>query len=106
MFATKGRLKVTLFVVGALAIGFGMYGAFQVDEVYGGWAYQHDTEIEYDERKYSSSSSTKMVTCTICNKVKREQKKRFLNTRSTKSQNTFILMNMVIGGLRLNQLSM
>jgi hypothetical protein len=75
MFAIKGRLKVTLFVVGALVVSWGMYAGFQVDEVYGGWAYKHDTEITYDERKYSSSSSKKMVTCTICNKVKREQKK-------------------------------
>ena len=29
MFATKGRLKVSLLVVGVLIVGLGMYGAFQ-----------------------------------------------------------------------------
>ena len=33
MFATKGRLKVSLLVVGVLVVGLGMYGAFQLQEV-------------------------------------------------------------------------
>ena len=32
MFAAKGRLKVTLLVVGGLVVGLGMMAAFQVDE--------------------------------------------------------------------------
>ena len=75
MNAVKGRLKVTLLVIGVLVVGLGMYVSFHVDEAYGGGGWQHDTEITYDEKKYSSSSSTKKVTCTMCNKVKRKQTK-------------------------------
>lgn len=32
MFTTKGRLKVSLLVVGVLVVGLGRYGAFQVQE--------------------------------------------------------------------------
>ena len=33
MFATKGRLKVTLLVVGFLVVSLGMYAGFQVQDV-------------------------------------------------------------------------
>lgn len=33
MFAVKGRLKVTLLIVGVLVLGLGLHAAFQVQEV-------------------------------------------------------------------------
>lgn len=35
MFAIKGRLKVTLFVMAALTVSLGLYVVSQVDDVYG-----------------------------------------------------------------------
>ena len=75
MFAVKGQLKVSLLVVSVLVVSLGMYAGFHVDKVYGGGGWQHDTEVTLDEQKISSQSSKKKVTCTMCNQVKREQKK-------------------------------
>lgn len=35
MFSTKGRLKVTLLVVGVLVVGLGMYVVFHALDAYG-----------------------------------------------------------------------
>ena len=77
MFATKGRLKVALMVVGFLVVGFGMYGAVQVREAkahspyYCGW--YHGLQHRPDSNNpYKSSSITQLSqrtitgTCSVC----------------------------------------
>ena len=47
MFATKGRLKVTLLVVGVLAVGFGLYAAFDIHDAHAHTAAIHSWDISY-----------------------------------------------------------
>lgn len=68
MFATKGRLKVTLLVVGILVVGLGMYAAFQVQEAD---AHKPDPILYYDlkdhEYKWKDmSTGTTSGTCSYC----------------------------------------
>ena len=66
MFAIKGRLKVTLFVVGVLVVSLGMYSAFQLEE-----AEAHSSWVQYNiydhEYKWKDmSSGTTSGTCSYC----------------------------------------
>ena len=54
MFATKGRLKVSLLVVGVLIVGLGMYAGFQVQD-----ADAHGTHVRQGGAiKYRIETST------------------------------------------------
>ena len=43
MLATKGRMKATICIVGVLAISFGLYIIFSVNDVVGHGLDDHDT---------------------------------------------------------------
>ena len=59
MFATKGRLKVALLVVGFLIVELGMYGAFQIQE-----ANAHSFSCFFHSHSTSTSISTISITKT------------------------------------------
>ncbi len=67
MFATKGRLKVALLVVGVLVVGLGMYGAFHPKqaEAHGPWPVYH-SESEHGYKWKDMSSDTISGTCSYC----------------------------------------
>lgn len=47
MFATKGWMKATLFVVGILVVGFGLYAAFDIHDAHAHTAAIHSWDISY-----------------------------------------------------------
>ena len=67
MFATKGRMKATLLVVGVLVVGLGMYGAFHPKqaEAHGGWPTFY-SESGHGYKWKDMSSDTISGTCSAC----------------------------------------
>ena len=75
MFATKGRLKVSLLFVGVLAVGVGMYAAFQIDNADAHVPdscsqYTHKpagTVMAYDSEYYRSQEAwSSTIRCPAC----------------------------------------
>ena len=101
MFATKGQLKVTLFVVGVLAVSLGTYVVFQVND-----AEAHD--IQCDVKYHTGhgyfrwqllwskllSTTTKSTTCSNCGGSATETTKSYQNkwkeTTSCKHSKTLL----------------
>ena len=76
MFATKGRLKVALLVVGVLVVGLGMYTGVQVDDVMGHGLDDHDTRYTTHKALFSDKTDDDAeMDCWSCGK-KRPAKKR------------------------------
>ena len=65
MNAIKGRLKVALLVVGILAVGFGLYAAFDIHDAHAHTAAIHGWDISYSWH-WVSSVVTNLTTCPAC----------------------------------------
>ena len=75
MFSTKGRLKVTLFVVGFLVVGLGMYMGVQVQDAEATHSsfscifkvHKVVSRIKHSSfNHYTGGSRTKSTTCSNC----------------------------------------
>ena len=68
MFPTKGRLKISLLVVGVLVVGFGMYAAFQSEYAHGhGFNPVQWTTTTTDIVVLSTTTMSGYKPCPICN---------------------------------------
>lgn len=77
MFATKGWMKATLFVVGILVVGFGLYVVFQVHDAQSDWQpgsphWKHNTLIRTFTTEWYVGTRFRFVNkpCPYCGKLR------------------------------------
>lgn len=76
MFATKGWMKATICIVGILAVSFGLYIIFSVNDVMGHGLDDHDTRETTHKAIFSDiTNNNSTMTCSSCGQS-RPAKKR------------------------------